>query len=185
MSEFEDSRENPWQILGQRDVYDNPWFRVVEHDVIHPGGNPGEYGVVSFKNLAVGIIPLDAEGYTWIVGQYRFALNEYSWEIPMGGVPLDTDPLAGAQRELREETGLSASRWKKILSARISNSVTDESGVVYVAEGLEQGEPDFDDTEKIEIRRLPFDDLVRMTMNGEITDCLSVAGIMQLAALRA
>jgi 8-oxo-dGTP pyrophosphatase MutT (NUDIX family) len=177
--------DNPWQVLDTREVYDNPWFRVVEHDVIHPGGRPGAYGVVSFKNLAVGIIPLDEYGYTWIVGQYRFALDEYSWEIPMGGVPLETDPLVGAQRELLEETGLSASRWEKILSARISNSVTDESGVVYLATDLEQGQPDFDDTEKIEIRRLPFDELVRMTMNGEITDCLSVAGIMKLAALRA
>lgn len=178
-------RENPWQVLGSNDVYDNPWFRVVEHEVIHPAGNPGVYGVVSFRNLAVGIIPLDDTDHTWIVGQYRFALNQYSWEIPMGGVPLDTDPLVGAQRELREETGLTANDWQQILSVRVSNSVTDESGVVYVATGLRQGRPDFDDTERIEIRRLPFAEALKMVIDGDITDCLSVAGILKLAALRA
>lgn len=177
-------RDNPWKVLGRKDVYENPWIRVVENEVIHPAGNPGVYGVVSFKNLAVGIIPLDAEDHTWIVGQFRFALDEYSWEIPMGGVPIETDPLAGARRELKEETGLTAGRWQQILAVRISNSVTDESGVVYVAEDLEQGKPEFDDTEKIEIRRLPFDDVLRMVMDGDITDCLSVTGILKLAALR-
>jgi len=178
-------RENPWTILGEKDVYENPWIRVVEHDVIHPGGKPGVYGVVSFKNLAVGIIPLDEDDYTWIVGQYRFSLNEYSWEIPMGGVPIEADPLAGAQRELKEETGLTAAHWRQILSVRMSNSVTDESGVVYVAEGLQCGEPEFDDTEIIEIRRLPFDEALRMVTDGKITDCLSVTGILSLAASRA
>jgi len=176
--------QNPWQVLGERDVYDNPWIRVVGHEVIHPAGNPGIYGVVSFKNLAVGIIPLDDDDHTWIVGQFRFALDEYSWEIPMGGVPLATDPLAGAQRELKEETGLTAASWEKILSVRISNSVTDELGVVYVAKDLEKGEPEFDDTERIEIRRLPFDELLRMVMDGEITDGLSVAGVLKLASIR-
>lgn len=178
------AQDNPWKILGKKVVYDNPWLRVVEHDVIHPAGNPGIYGVVSFKNLAVGIIPLDEEDNTWIVGQYRFALGEYSWEIPMGGVPIDADPLAGAQRELQEETGLTAGSWEQILTVRLSNSVTDEAGVVYVAKNLQFGEPDFDDTEKIEIRRLPFDDLVQMAMTGEITDILSVTGILKLAAGR-
>lgn len=176
--------DNPWKKLGERDVYDNPWIRVVEHEVIHPAGNPGIYGVVSFKNLAVGIIPIDEEDHTWIVGQYRFALDEYSWEIPMGGVSLASDPLAGAQRELKEETGLTAVRWEQILSVRISNSVTDESGVVYVAQDLQHGEPEFDDTEKIEIRRLPFAEVLRMVKEGDITDCLSVAGILKLAAKR-
>jgi 8-oxo-dGTP pyrophosphatase MutT (NUDIX family) len=177
-------KENPWQVLSERDVYDNPWMRVVEHEVIHPAGNPGIYGVVSFKNLAVGIIPLDEEDHTWLVGQFRFALDEYSWEIPMGGVPIADDPLAGAQRELKEETGLTAMNWERILSTRVSNSVTDESGVVYVATDLQQGEPEFDDTEKIEIRRLPFTDAIQMVMDGAITDCLSIAGILKLAASR-
>jgi 8-oxo-dGTP pyrophosphatase MutT (NUDIX family) len=178
-------QENPWQRLGTSVVYDNPWFQVVDHEVVHPAGNPGVYGVVSFKNLAVGVIPLDDEDHTWLVGQFRFPLNEYSWEIPMGGVPRASDPLAGAQRELKEETGLTAARWRQILSVRISNSVTDESGVVYVAENLTHGEPEPDDTEQLQLRRLPFDDVVRMVMDGEITDGLSVTGILKLAALRA
>lgn len=177
-------RENPWQVLGSKDTYENPWFRIVEHQVIHPAGNPGVYGVVSFKNLAVGVIPLDDTDHTWIVGQYRFALDEYSWEIPMGGVPLGTDPLAGARRELREETGLTANNWRQILSVRVSNSVTDESGVVYLATGLSEGRPDFDETERIEIRRLPFAELLEMVIGGDITDCLSVAGTLKLAAIR-
>lgn len=177
-------QSNPWTKLGSKVVYENPWFRLVDHRVVHPGGNEGIYGVVSFKNLAVGIIPLDEHDHTWIVGQYRFALDHYSWEIPMGGVPVCNDPLEGAKRELKEETGLTAAKWSEILSVRISNSVTDETGVVYVAEGLQQGEPEPDDTERLQLRRLPFAEIVQMAMVGEITDGLSVAGILKLAALR-
>lgn len=176
--------ENPWKTLNVHDVYDNPWISVAEHQVTNPAGSPGIYGKVSFKNLACGIIPLDDEGNTWIVGQYRYTLDQYSWEIPMGGIAKDTDLLAGAKRELKEETGLSATRWEQILSVHVSNSITDEAGFVFVADGLEHGEPAFDDTEEIEIRRLPFAELLRMTMNGEITDLLSIAGILKLAALR-
>ena len=178
------ARNNPWKKLASRVAYENPWFRIVDHEVIHPNGNEGIYGVVSFSNLAVGIIPLDEDDHTWIVGQYRFALDEYSWEIPMGGVPRGEDPLNGAKRELKEETGLTALEWRQILSVRISNSVTDESGVVYVAEGLTAGEPEPGDTEKLQLRRLPFDELLRMAMDGEINDGLSVTGILKLAALR-
>lgn len=178
-------RDNPWKTLSVKDIYDNPWLHVAEHQVINPSGNPGIYGLVRFKNCAVGIIPIDDDGYTWIVGQYRYALDVYSWEIPMGGVPVGTDMLAGARRELKEETGLTAANWREILTVTISNSVTDETGIVFVAEGLTQGEPEFEDTEKIDIRRLPFADVVAMAMDGEITDGLSVTGILKLAALRA
>jgi len=175
--------KNPWKTLNVTEVYDNPWIHVDEHDVINTSGNPGIYGKVHFKNLACGIIPLD-DDETWIVGQYRYTLDRYSWEIPMGGVPVGTDPLAGAQRELKEETGLTAERWQPILNVHLSNSITDEAGIVYVAEDLTHGEPEFDDTEQIEIKRLPFDDVVRMVNDGEITDALSVAGILKLAAMR-
>ena len=175
-------KANPWKTLGKRDIYDNPWIRVTEHDVVNPGGKPGIYGKVSFKNLACGIIPLDEAGNTWLVGQYRYTLGLYSWEIPMGGVPLDQDPLEGAKRELKEETGLTASRWDKFLEVHISNSITDESGVVFVARDLQAGDPEFDDTEQLAIRQLPFDQVVNMVMTGEITDLLSVAGILKLAA---
>lgn len=177
-------RDNPWKTLSVKDIYDNPWLHVAEHQVINPSGKPGIYGLVKFKNAAVGIIPVDDDGYTWIVGQYRYALDVYSWEIPMGGVPVGTDMLAGARRELREETGLTAANWREILTVNISKSVTDETGIVFVAEDLTQGEPEFEDTEKIDIRRLPFADVVAMAMDGEITDGLSVTGILKLAALR-
>ncbi len=177
-------RDNPWKTLSVKDIYDNPWLHVAEHQVINPSGNPGIYGLVKFKNCAVGIIPVDDDGYTWIVGQYRYALDVYSWEIPMGGVLVGTDMLAGARRELREETGLTAANWREILTVTISNSVTDETGIVFVAEGLTAGDTEFEDTEQLEIRRLPFDELVDMAMTGEITDALSVTGILKLAALR-
>ena len=176
--------ENPWKTLNVRDIYDNPWISVAEHQVTNPSGKPGIYGKVSFKKLACGIIPLDDDGNTWIVGQYRYTLDQYSWEIPMGGVALGIDLLTGAKRELKEETGLAASRWEQILKVHISNSITDEVGVVYLAEGLEHGKTAFDETEKIEIRQLPFADLLQMTLKGEITDVLSVAGILKLAALK-
>ncbi len=177
--------ENPWKTLNVRDIYENPWISVAEHKVTNPAGNPGIYGKVSFKNLACGIIPRDDDGNTWIVGQYRYTIDDYSWEIPMGGVGLGTDPLNGAKRELKQETGLSASRWKKILNVHISNSITDEAGVVYLAEGLQYGDTDFDETEKIEIRKLRFADVLQMVLKGEINDVLSVAGILKLASLSA
>ena len=175
---------NPWQTLSIRDVFENPYIRVTAEDVIRPSGNPGIYGKVSFKNIACGIIPLAGNGDTWLVGQYRYTLDSYSWEIPMGGVPRDEDILAGAQRELREETGLRARRWEHLLSCYLSNSITDEVGQVFLAEDLSQGEPDFDDSEELQIRRLPFRDALDLVMNGDISDVLSMASLLKLAALR-
>jgi ADP-ribose pyrophosphatase len=175
---------NPWRRLATRPIYENPWIRVEEDQVIHPSGRPGVYGRVSFRNLAVGIIALDADDYTWLVGQYRYATDRYSWEIPMGGCPLGDDPLEGARRELREETGLHAARWTLLLEAQLSNSVTDELGRVYVAEELSAGAPEFGETEQITIRRLPFEQVLAMVMAGEITDVLSMAGVLKLAQQR-
>jgi 8-oxo-dGTP pyrophosphatase MutT (NUDIX family) len=176
--------DNPWTTLSIRRVYGNPWLELYEEHCLDPSGRPALYGRVSFRNKAVGIIPIDATGHTWLVGQYRYCLNAYSWEIPMGGSPHHLPVLQSARRELREETGLSARRWEQILFVHTSNSVTDEEGYVFVAEDLEAGEPEFESTEQIEIRRLPLSDAVRMAMTGEITDGLSVAGLLKLAALR-
>lgn len=178
------SENNPWRTLSVREVFDNPWIRVTAEDVIKPSGSPGVYGKVSFKNLACGIIPLAENGDTWLVGQYRYTLDLYSWEIPMGGVPHGADQLAGAQRELKEETGLSAKRWQRILDCHVSNSITDEAGCVYVAEDLSEGEPEFEDTEDLQIRRLPFSDALQMAMSGEISCLLSMAGLLKVASLR-
>jgi 8-oxo-dGTP pyrophosphatase MutT (NUDIX family) len=175
---------NPWRTLTVREVYDNAWIRVTAEDVIKPSGDPGIYGKVSFKNLACGIIPLADNGDIWLVGQHRYPLDLYSWEIPMGGVPRGEDALAGARRELKEETGLIAGRWQQLLECHLSNSITDEAGVVFLAEALTEGEPEFGDTEDLCIRRLPFGEAFNMVLGGEITDLLSMAGILRLAVSR-
>lgn len=173
--------DNPWQLRDTRLVYDNPWIRVREDQVLNPKGNPGIYGVVSYKNTAVGIIPLDAQGWTWLVGQYRYPLDVYSWEIPMGGGPKGTDPLAAAQRELAEETGIRAARWSLLLRAHLSNCVSDEEGFVFLAEQLSMGESMPDETERLDLWHLPFGQALEMVLAGEITDSLSVAGILRCA----
>ncbi len=173
--------ESPWQTLSGKLIYDNPWIQVNEYDVINPKGGKGIYGKVSFKGLAIGIIPVDEAGNTWLVGQYRYTLDEYSWEIPMGGVPFDEDVEAGALRELREETGLTAGRLEYLSKIHTSNSVTDEVGHIYVAKELTEGATEFDDTEDLAVRKLPFKDVLEMVLDGKITDSLSVAGILKYA----
>ncbi len=171
---------NPWTILGSRDVYENPWISLTEFDVINPAGGRGIYGKVHFRNLAVGIAALDADGRLWLVGQYRFTIDAYSWEIPEGGCPEGTDPLESAKRELKEETGLEAASWERIAVIHLSNSVTDELGIVWLATGLTEGEPSPEDTERISIRKIPLEEAWRMVETHQITDSLSVAAIQQL-----
>ncbi|NJL14126.1 MAG: NUDIX hydrolase [Microscillaceae bacterium] len=178
------AKKNPWAVVQTRPIYENPWIRIKEDQVINPSGNPGIYGVVHFKNKAIGIIPLDQEGHTWLIGQYRYPLDEYSWEIPMGGGPLVEDTLVSAQRELKEETGLTARKWTKIARIHTSNSVTDEEGFVFLAEDLTEGETEFEETEDLAIKKIPFAEALEMVMKGEITDSLSVAGILKVARLR-
>ena len=173
-----------WKRLDSRTVYENPWMEVREDHVINPGGGKNHYGYVHFKNRAIAIMPLDDDGSTWLVGQQRYTLGEYSWELPMGGAPLDESPLVAAKRELREETGLTAMRWSEVMRLHTSNSITDEVGIVYIAEGLTQGETEFEETEDLEIRRLPLDEAVRLVNDGEITDAISVAAILRVSALR-
>jgi 8-oxo-dGTP pyrophosphatase MutT (NUDIX family) len=170
----------PWQTLASELKYDNPWIRVTEHQVINPKGGRGIYGVVHLKHIALGIVPLDDEGNTWLVGQHRYPLDAYSWEIPEGGGHLDLDPLASAQRELREETGIEADHWQKVLDLHLSNSVTDEGGHVYVATGLHFGAAEPEDTEELALRKLPLAEAYRMVVAGEITDCVSVAALLRV-----
>jgi len=172
--------DNPWKTLESKPVYDNPWISVREDDVKNPSGGDGIYGVVHFKNLAIGVIPVDDEQHTWLVGQFRYALNEYSWEIPMGGSPLEDDPIEGAIRELREETGLTAGNWQTLMKVHPSNSVTDEIGIIYLATELEQGETEHEDTEELIIKRLPLTHAFEMTLDNEITDCMSAAALLRL-----
>lgn len=171
---------NPWKINETKNVYDNKWIRVTEHQVINPSGNDGIYGVVHFKNTAVGVIPLDDENHTWLVGQFRFPLNRYCWEIPEGGSPIGEDPVDGAARELEEETGLKASVYTKIIDMHLSNSVSDEYAVVYLAQGLTEHTATPEDTEQLSIKKLPFEEAYQMVLNGEITDSMSVAAILKV-----
>lgn len=181
MAEHDETR-NPFTMLSARQVYDNPWITVVEHQVLSPRGRPGIYGVVKFKNQAVGVIPYDG-GKIWLVGQYRVPLGAYSWEIPEGGSPHGEDPVEGARRELREETGLEARTLEPIVEMHLSNSVSDEWGVVYLARGITAGPAQPEHTEELAIRVLPLDEAYRMVCAAEITDSLSVAGILRLVLL--
>ena len=183
-----DETHNPWHTLASEIKYQNPWISVREDQVLNPGGGRGIYGVVTMKNKALGIVPVDEEGNTWLVGQYRYALNAYSWEIPMGGGPVGLDILASAQRELREETGLTAARWTRIARLHTSNSVTDEEGFVFLAEGLTQGHLEPEETEALHLWKLPLSQAVALVMADRITDSVSVAGLLKaekVLALRA
>lgn len=173
-----------WKKLASRTVYENPWMRVLEDHVINPGGGEDQYGWVHFRNRAVAILPLDEDDNTWLVGQQRYTLDEYSWELPMGGAALSEEPLDAARRELKEETGLSATRWSEVMRLHTSNSITDELGIVYVAEGLTEGETAFEETEDLTVRKLPLSEAVALVNDGEITDAISVAAILRVAALR-
>ncbi len=175
--------KNPWKTLSVAEVYDNPWIKVTHREVLTPAGTPGIYGQVHFKNTAIGIVPLDKELNTWLVGQYRYTLNAYSWEIPEGGGAVNASNLDAAKRELQEETGIQAERWTKILDLHTSNSVTDEYGLAYVAQGLSFGEAEPEDTEELQVRKLPFAEAVEMVMRGEITDALAMTAILKTKLL--
>ncbi len=178
-------QDSPWKTISSKPIYDNPWINVTEFQVINPGGGEGIYGKVSFKNKAIGIIPIDAEGNTWLVGQHRYTLNAFSWEIPMGGGPLQEDILTSAKRELEEETGLIAGRWTNILRIHTSNSVTDEEGFVFLAEDLTPGKSSLEPSESdLILKKLPFREALRMVMDQEITDSLSLAGLLKVARLK-
>ncbi len=176
--------KNPWTTLSSKSVYSNPWIEVIENQVTTPAGKPGIYGKVHFKNTAVGIIPLDADNNTWLVGQYRYTLNEWSWEIPEGGSPENESVLETAKRELKEETGIVATHWEEIMKIHTSNSVSDEVGFLFIAKGLTTGTPEFESTEAdMKIKKIPFTQALEMVMNGTITDSLSVAGILKVARI--
>ena len=178
-----ESKPDGWKTLSNREVYENPWIRVEEHQVINPSGGENQYGKVCFKNFAVAILALedDTESHTYLVGQQRYTLGRYSWELPMGGAPLGSSPLASAQRELKEETGLTAKHWLEVMQLDTSNSVTDEFGIVFHARGLTQGRTQFEETEDLSIRCLPFAEVLAMTLDGDITDAISVATILHYA----
>ncbi|HUR12839.1 MAG TPA: NUDIX hydrolase [Flavitalea sp.] len=176
----EKETRNPWTIINEKPIYENPWMKVTEYDVINPSGGKGIYGKVHFKNIGTGIVALDKNMNTYLVGQYRFTLDQYSWEIPEGGGKIGEDPLETAKRELLEETGLVAHTWTKLLDMHLTNSIADEFGVMFLAQDLEQHKPEPDETEEIVVKKVPFEEAYQMVESGAITDSMAVAAILKV-----
>ncbi|MGV3762119.1 MAG: NUDIX domain-containing protein [Parapedobacter sp.] len=174
---------NNWKTIRKKTAYDNPWIRVEHRDVTTPAGNPGIYGIVHFKNKAIGIVPVDDDGFVYLVGQYRYPLDEYSWEIPEGGGPIGEVPLTTARRELKEETGLTAEHWQQIGRVHTSNSVTDEEGFIFLARGLTPGDAQPEETEELLVKKIPLSEAVDMVMRFEITDSIATCGILMAARI--
>ncbi len=179
----EGKEKNPWQTLKSEVKFETPWITVTKHDVLNPAGKPGLYGSVSFKNLAIGILPLDKDLNTWLVGQWRYPLNKYSWEIIEGGGPHGVNPIASAKRELKEEAGIIANKYTLLCNMHTSNSVTDEYCFIYLAQELEIANAEPEETEDLQIKKLPFKKAYDMVMNGEITDSLSMVAILKTKIL--
>ena len=177
--------KNPWKVIAEKSIYDNPWISVHEFDVINPGGGKGIYGKVHFKSMAVGVVPLDVEMNTFLVGQYRFPLNAYSWEIPEGGGAFGISAVDSAKRELLEETGLVAEKWTEILTMHLSNSVSDEIAIIFLAQQLETRIAMPEETEELQIKKLPFEEAYQMVEKGLITDSMSVAAIQKIKLMLA
>lgn len=176
-----DPDHNPWTTLHSREVYLNPWIRVREDQVLKPNGSPGIYGVVEYRNRAVGVVPIDDSGHTWLVGQYRYTQNRYEWEIPEGGCPEGESLEDCARRELLEETGLAAASLQPLLlDLQLSNSVSNETAHLFVARGLTQHSPQPEDTEQLALRRLPLSDAIQMAASGQIRDAMSVIALLAL-----
>ena len=174
---------NTWKTLSSEQVYESAWISVNKHQVINPAGNSAIYSVVNFKNLAIGIIPLSDDGFTWLVGQWRYPLNAYSWEIPEGGGPLGEVPIETAKRELKEETGIVAKQFEEILQLHLSNSATDEHAYVFLATDLSFEEAEPEESEDLQVKKIHINDAYQMVLNGEITDAISVAAIFKVKHL--
>jgi ADP-ribose pyrophosphatase len=175
---------NPWKTLSSKLIYDNNWISLTEHQVLNPSGGAGIYGTVHFKNYAIGIVAIDKDDEIYLVGQYRFSLKGYSWELPEGGGPLDVEPLDSAKRELLEETGLVAKEWQELLRMHLSNSVCNELAIIYLAKDFTQLEPQPEETEQLIVKKIPFEEAYQMVINGEITDSMSVAAILRMKLIR-
>jgi 8-oxo-dGTP pyrophosphatase MutT (NUDIX family) len=177
---------NPWQRVSRRVAYANPWIEILHDEVIRPDGAPGIYGVVHFRHLAIGVVPLDTEqDRVLLVGQFRYTMNRYSWEIPEGGGDFDEFPEAAARRELAEETGYVGGEWRELLRAELSNSVSDEITILFAATGLDSGPASPEGTEQLQLRWVAFDEVMAMIANGEIADAMTILAMQQLALERA
>lgn len=175
--------KNTWKTLSSETVYESAWIEVNKHETINPAGNPAIYSVVKFKNLAIGVIPIDKDGYTWLVGQWRYPINKYSWEIPEGGGPLGEEPIETAKRELKEETGIVANNYIEIMQLHLSNSATNEYAHVFVATDLRFEESEPEESEDLSVKKIHLNDAFELVLKGEITDAISVAAIYKVKYL--
>jgi 8-oxo-dGTP pyrophosphatase MutT (NUDIX family) len=175
---------NPWTTLGSRAIYSNPWIELREDQVIRPDGQPGIYGVVHFRHCAVGVLPVDETDGIWMVGQYRYPVGSYSWEIPEGGCHAGEEPEDAARRELREETGFAAGVLEQIAVSHLSNSVSDELAIIYRATQLVHGPSEPEGTERLTVRRFEWPELWAMLARGEITDSMTVIALLHEAVRR-
>lgn len=173
-----DQKNGPWLVHHTETAFENPWLRVEASTVTHPDGSPGNYGVVRLSNIACGVLPIDETGHTWLVGQHRFALQSYSWELPEGGGAKDTDPQISAARELEEETGLKAAHYAPLGKWYLSNSITDEVAYGFLAWGLTAGMAKPEPSEDLTLRRIPFGELMHAVRAGDITDAFTHLMVM-------
>ena len=177
-------RVGPWIRRSRTTAYENAWIQVHHDEVARPDGSAGIYGVVHFRSRAVGAVVMDDAGRVLLVGQHRYPLDRYSWEVPEGGAPWEEDPLSGARRELAEETGFTAREWRELLRFTLSNSVSDEEGVLFVATGLEPGPSTPDPTEDLRLRWVSLGEALSMVRSGEIHDVMTQVGLLAVAAER-
>ena len=165
----------PWRDLGYRVVHETDWLALTEHQAIAPSGREATYGVLRFKNIATGVLPVHPDGTVTLVGQARFARSNYSWEMPEGGAPSGEDPFEAAKRELAEEAGLAAGNWALALKVEVSNSITDEIGLTWIAWDLTPVPREPDPTEVFRVVRVPFTTLLQEIERGAILDSFTVA----------
>ncbi len=173
------SENNPWITRNTELVYESPWIKVFRNEVINPAGNPAIYSVVHFQNYAIGILAINCIGEISLVGQYRYPIEAYAWEIPEGGGKLGEDPLENAKRELKEETGIQAHSISEFMRLHLSNSATDELAIVYLATKLQHGTASPEESEVLNSKMIHIEEAFKMIMNGEITDAISVAAIQK------
>ena len=171
---------NPWKTLTSRDIYENEWIILQEDKVISPRGLKSLYARIKFKKRTVGIIALEEDKHLWLVGQYRYPIDRYSWEIPGGGASKNEDVLGAAKRELKEETGLTANKWHLILHMYTCNSITDEEVFIFLAKELLHGKMELEETERIILKKIPSQFALEMINHGLITDAVSIAGLLKL-----